>query len=99
MADPRGTSGPLRMLGRAGRGRLAPAAGGLRAVQQAVLRSFAATGNPPPAEVLQETATAFGATAQAAGDDIGLHYQGHAGCQGEIGHLQRLPGAGTTGGR
>jgi hypothetical protein len=32
-------------------------------VQQAVLRSFAATGNPPPTELLEETATAFGATA------------------------------------
>jgi hypothetical protein len=63
MADPRGTAGSLRMPGRAGRGRLAPTAGGLRAVQQAVLRSFAATGNPPPTGLLEETATAFGATA------------------------------------
>ena len=37
----------LDALGRGGRGRIAPAERGLRAVHQAVLRSFAATGNPP----------------------------------------------------
>ena len=35
----------LDALGRGGRGRIAPAERGLRAVHQAVLRSFAATGN------------------------------------------------------
>jgi hypothetical protein len=49
--EPRGGgSGPdalLGLLGRAGAGRLAPEEGGLRAVQQAVLRSFAETGAPP----------------------------------------------------
>lgn len=37
----------LDRLGRAGRGRLAPPAGRQRAVQQAVLGYFAATGGPP----------------------------------------------------
>ncbi|MBT2476833.1 alkylmercury lyase family protein [Streptomyces sp. ISL-94] len=46
--------------GRAGRGRLAPAEGGLRAVQQAVLRSFAATGSAPTTAALDEAAGPFG---------------------------------------
>ena len=37
----------LDSLGRGGRGRVAPAEGGLRAVHQAVLRSFLQTGAPP----------------------------------------------------
>lgn len=48
-------------VGRAGLGRLAPADGGLRAVQQRVLRSFAGSGSPPSAASLDETAAASGA--------------------------------------
>jgi hypothetical protein len=51
--------------GRAGRGRLAPAEGGLRAVQQQVLRSFASTGRAPPASCLGETAARHDTTANA----------------------------------
>ena len=61
MADREGVVAPV--LGRDGRGRLAPAAGGLRAVQQAVLRSFAATGQPPEAAVLERAAAPSGAGA------------------------------------
>ena len=50
------------MLGRAGRSRLAPGADGLRAVQQAVLRSFAATGYPPAMQVLDEAGALSGTT-------------------------------------
>jgi hypothetical protein len=39
-------------LTRAGRGRLAPTADGLRATQAGVLRAFAATGQPPPPDAL-----------------------------------------------
>jgi hypothetical protein len=49
--------------GRAGRGRLAPAGGGLRAVQQQVLRSFAATGHPPAATGLAGIAARYNTTA------------------------------------
>jgi Alkylmercury lyase len=63
MADLRHGTGPLEVLGRAGQGRLAPTAGGLRAVQQAVLRSFAATGSPPSPALLAEAAAPFGVTA------------------------------------
>src|SRR4249920_1130552 len=52
--------------GRAVRRRLAPAKGGLRAVQQQVLRSFATTGRPPAASALAETAARYGRTADAA---------------------------------
>jgi hypothetical protein len=54
-----------RAAGRAGRGRLAPAGGGLRAVQQQVLRSFAATGRPPPGSALAGIAARYGTTAEA----------------------------------
>ncbi|MGO8959987.1 MAG: alkylmercury lyase family protein [Streptosporangiaceae bacterium] len=46
----------LDAFGRGGRGRIAPAERGLRTVHQAVLRSFAATGNPPDPEVLDDAA-------------------------------------------
>ena len=46
--------------GRAGRGRLAPAGGGLRAVHQRVLRAFAETGQPPSAAGLEEAAAPHG---------------------------------------
>ncbi|MEV6105677.1 alkylmercury lyase family protein [Streptomyces sp. NPDC051940] len=54
---------PLDVLGRGGRGRLAPVAGGLRAVQQAVLRHFAATGDAPELGQLEDAAAAHGRTA------------------------------------
>jgi hypothetical protein len=49
----------LDALGRSGRGRVAPAGRGLRAVHQAVLRSFAATGRAPGQGVLAEAARPF----------------------------------------
>ncbi len=57
------TTGADRAAGRAGRGRLAPAERGLRAVQQAVLRSFATTGTPPEAAELEAAAGPFDASA------------------------------------
>lgn len=59
-ADP--SAGPRLpdAAGRAGRGRLAPAARGLRAVQQQVLQAFAETGKPPPSAELDEAAGPFG---------------------------------------
>jgi hypothetical protein len=48
------------LAGRAGLGRLAPAEGGLRAVQQEVLRSFAESGMPPSAASLDDAAAPFG---------------------------------------
>ena len=60
--DPGGGNGTP---GRAGRGRLAPAGGELRAVQQQVLRSFAATGHPPAASGLATVAARYGTTAGA----------------------------------
>jgi alkylmercury lyase-like protein len=44
-------------------GRLAPVEGGLREVQQQVLRSFATAGHAPPAADLAETAGRYGTTA------------------------------------
>jgi Alkylmercury lyase len=58
VADTRGESW-VDALGRGGRGRVAPSEGGLRAVHQAVLRSFAAAGNPPNLEVLDGAAAPF----------------------------------------
>jgi len=70
----------LDALGRAGRGRIAPAEGGLRAVHQAVLRSFAATGRAPEPELLDAAAAPFNATAVlaelAAGDFLCLDQAG-----------------------
>jgi hypothetical protein len=51
---------PLDAAGRGGRGRLAPVAGGLRAVQQAVLRHFAATGRAPEPDELAPASGDFG---------------------------------------
>ncbi|MGW5063295.1 organomercurial lyase [Streptomyces sp. NPDC004096] len=53
---------PMDAAGRGGRGRLAPVAGGLRAVQQAVLRHFAATGAAPSAGDLHAVAATHGRT-------------------------------------
>jgi len=52
----------LDALGRGSRGRVAPAERGLRTVHQAVLRSFAATGNPPDSEALDGAARPFGSS-------------------------------------
>ena len=51
--------------GRAGLGRLAPAEGGLRAVQQRVLRSFAQTGEPPAMTELDQAAARYGTDGRA----------------------------------
>ena len=59
-----GSPGWLDALGRGGRGRVAPDERGLRAVHQAVLRSFAATGRAPEPHVLDAAARPFD-TAQA----------------------------------
>ncbi|WP_432008839.1 alkylmercury lyase family protein [Streptomyces bacillaris] len=75
--------GADRAAGRAGRGRLAPAEGGLREVQQAVLRSFAATGAPPSASEVKSAAEPFGVPAAevlaelAAEDFLTLDDTGH----------------------
>lgn len=50
--------------GRAGRGRLAPVEGGLRAVHQRVLRAFAETGQPPSVAELEEAAAPYGISGQ-----------------------------------
>jgi hypothetical protein len=50
-------------IGRGGRGRVAPIAGGLRAVHQAVLRHLAVTGRPPQAQSLDPVAEPFGRSA------------------------------------
>ncbi|WP_345123141.1 alkylmercury lyase family protein [Streptomyces chiangmaiensis] len=54
---------PLDAAGRAGRGRLAPTADGLRGIQQAVLRHFAHTGHAPSIEDLDAVAAAHGRAA------------------------------------
>jgi hypothetical protein len=56
---------PASALGRGGRGRVASAEGGLRAIHQQVLRSFAATGRPPAAADLAETAARYATTTDA----------------------------------
>lgn len=53
----------LDPIGRAGRGRRAPAERGLRAVHQAVLRHFATTGSAPTAADLEAVAADSGRTA------------------------------------
>ncbi|GGN89297.1 hypothetical protein GCM10011579_084010 [Streptomyces albiflavescens] len=62
---------PIDAAGRAGRGRLAPVAGGLRAVEQAVLRHFAATGHAPVIGELEAAAAAHGRTAAEVVADLG----------------------------
>ncbi len=61
LAGPASTTEPawLDMLGRSGRGRVAPAERGLRAVHQAVLRSFVSTGAPPSTAGLAQYAAPF----------------------------------------
>jgi hypothetical protein len=51
----------LDALGRGGRGRIAPSERGLRAVHQAVLRSFAQTGSAPKMWLLEDCAAPFDA--------------------------------------
>lgn len=62
-ADSDATDSPswLDALGRGGRGRIAPSERGLRAVHQAVLRSFAQTGGPPETSLLEDAAAPFDA--------------------------------------
>jgi hypothetical protein len=70
----------LDAVGRGGRGRLAPAERGLRAVHQAILRSFAATGDVPDQEALDDAARPFHAsqvlTELAEGDYLCLDHTG-----------------------
>ena len=70
----------LAAPGRAGRGRISPAERGLRAVHQAILRSFAATGRAPEPASLEEAAAPFNAVAAlaelAAGDFLFLDQSG-----------------------
>ncbi|MEU9207717.1 organomercurial lyase [Streptomyces sp. NPDC048415] len=51
---------PMDAAGRGGRGRLAPVSGGLRAMQQAILRSFATTGQAPEPADLEQVADPSG---------------------------------------
>ncbi|MCZ4611343.1 hypothetical protein O3S80_47870 [Streptomyces sp. Lzd4kr] len=62
-AEGDGEGPPMDAAGRGGQGRLAPEIGGLHAVQQAVLRHFAATGHSPTLEDLEAAAAAQGRTA------------------------------------
>ena len=68
--------------GRGGRGRRAPAGGGLRAVHQAVLRAFAETGRAPHPAALEAVAAPLGVSAPAvlaalaAGDFLTLDSRG-----------------------
>jgi hypothetical protein len=70
----------LDAVGRGGRGRLAPAERGLRVVHQAILRSFAATGNAPYQEALEDVARPLDAsqvlTELADGDYLCLDHAG-----------------------
>lgn len=76
-------SDALDAVGRDGRGRRAPADRGLRAVHQAVLRHFAATGTAPESADLDAAAPGSGRTAQdvlaelAAEDFLTLDQVGH----------------------
>ena len=56
-------AGILDPVGRGGRGRLAPVERGLRAVQQEILRRFAAAGSAPGAGELEAVARRFGRSA------------------------------------
>lgn len=63
VADDDSCADVLDLIGRDGRGRVAPVEGGLRAVHQAVLRHFAATGSAPELTELEPVAAAIGQTA------------------------------------
>ena len=77
-----GGSQAAAAVGRGGRGRRAPAEGGQRAVHQAVLRAFAATGHAPDPAVLEAVAAPLGVPARevvaalAAGDFLTLDEDG-----------------------
>lgn len=60
----------LDTVGRGGQGRRAPAERGLRAVQQAVLRHFAATGAAPEPDVLEPVAATAGRSAVEVLDEL-----------------------------
>ncbi|WP_411144819.1 organomercurial lyase [Streptomyces sp. x-80] len=60
----------LDAVGRGGRGRRAPAERGLRAVHQAVVRHFAATGTAPEPGVLEPVAATAGRTAVEVLDEL-----------------------------
>ncbi|MGW5942796.1 alkylmercury lyase family protein [Streptomyces celluloflavus] len=60
----------LDAVGRGGQGRRAPAERGLRAVQQAVLRHFAATGAAPEPDVLEPVAATAGRSAVEVLDEL-----------------------------
>ncbi|WP_240351092.1 organomercurial lyase [Streptomyces olivoreticuli] len=60
----------LDVVGRGGRGRRAPAERGLRAVHQAVLRHFAASGAAPEPAVLEPVAAEAGRTAREVLDEL-----------------------------
>lgn len=79
-ADDPGDPAWLDALGRAGRGRVAPADRGLRAVHQAVLRSFVHTGAAPGISALTRHAAPFDLsqvlTALAEGDFLCLDHAG-----------------------
>jgi hypothetical protein len=70
----------LDALARGGTGRIAPAGRGLRAVNQAVLRSFAATGAAPAQDALDQAARPFDSSQVLAelaeGDYLGLGQDG-----------------------
>ena len=59
--DEAGSPSWLDAIGRGGRGRIVPSDRGLRAVHQAVLRSFARTGSPPEMSLLEDAAAPSGA--------------------------------------
>ena len=63
VADEYGDPDVLDPIGRGGRGRLAPAERGLRAVHQTVLRHFATTGRAPEPAELEAVAATAGRTA------------------------------------
>jgi Alkylmercury lyase len=95
----------LDALGRGGRGRAAPADRGLRAVHQAVLRSFAATGRAPEQDALDKAARPFNATEVLAelaeGDFLGLDPAGQIGAAYPFSaavtpHTVQITGGATT---
>ncbi|MFF8605670.1 alkylmercury lyase family protein [Streptomyces sp. NPDC015346] len=57
-------AGATEVVGRGGRGRLAPVEGGRRAVQQAVLRSFATRGREPSEAELAAVTAPFGVSVE-----------------------------------
>jgi hypothetical protein len=89
LATDSGRSDPawLDAFGRAGQGRIAPAEGGMRAVHQAVLRSFVEAGTAPGIAVLAEHAAPF-EVSRVLGDlaDGDFLYLDHAGLHKRTSH-------------